>query len=122
MTSKKQNSTNQVNSYTIMECPVSFTLGKIGGRWKTAILYTLKMQGPVRFGKLKKMIPLITEKMLAQQLRELETDNLVIRDAKPIIPLHVEYSLTMEGQELSPIFFAMSEWGKKNNPLYKDCE
>ncbi len=118
---KKENSTNQLNSNVILQCPVVYTLEKIGGRWKTRILYTLR-GGPLRYGQLKKMIPLITEKMLAQQLRELEADNLVYRDSKPVVPPHVEYSLTEQGQGLSPIFVAMAEWGMGNNPAYKNCE
>ena len=100
--------------------PVAYTLEKIGGRWKTRILYALRA-GPLRYGQLKKMIPLITEKMLAQQLRELEADDLVYRDVKPVLPPHVEYYLTEQGQGLSPIFVAMAEWGRGNNPAYRDC-
>jgi DNA-binding HxlR family transcriptional regulator len=118
---KKENTTNQLNNNTILQCPVAYTLEKIGGRWKTLILYKLKA-GPLRYGQLKKMIPLITEKMLAQQLRELEADNLVYRDVKPILPPHVEYYLTEQGQGLSPILAAMAEWGRGNNPAYRDCE
>jgi len=122
MTLKKENSTFQLNRGTIIECPVSFTLEKIGGRWKTKILYTINKYGPVRFSKLRKLIPPITEKMLAQQLRELEADNLILRDAKPIVPPHVEYSLTNQGEALSPIFEAMAVWGRNNNPSFKDCD
>ena len=118
---KKENSTNHLNNTVITQCPVSFTLDKIGGRWKTLILYKLK-KGPLRYGQLKKQIPLITEKMLAQQLRELEADKLIHRDAKPVVPPHVEYYLTKQGKDMSPIFVAMAKWGQKNNPEYQNCK
>ena len=118
---KKENSTNHLNNKVITQCSVSFTLDKIGGRWKTLILYKLR-SGPLRYGQLKKQIPLITEKMLAQQLRELEADKLIHRDAKPIVPPHVEYYLTQQGKDMSPIFKAMANWGQKNNPEYQHCK
>jgi DNA-binding HxlR family transcriptional regulator len=59
-------------------------------------------------------MPLISEKMLIQQLRELEADNLVFRKVYPIVPPHVEYSLTQIGKEMNPVLEAMAEWGIKN--------
>jgi DNA-binding HxlR family transcriptional regulator len=91
-------------------CPVTFTIGKIGGRWKPLILYNLQ-SGMLRYGQLKKLIPGITEKMLVQHLRELEADNLVQRVVKPVVPPHVEYSLTTSGQSLAPLLHEMAEWG-----------
>jgi DNA-binding HxlR family transcriptional regulator len=117
----KESSTFQMNNNTLLECPVSFTISKIGGRWKTIILYTINNWGPIRFNQLKKYIPNITEKMLTQQLRELEVDNLVIRDVKPVVPPHVEYSLTLQSQSLAPIFDEMAKWGRENNEKYKEC-
>jgi len=70
--------------------------------------------GPLRFGALKKALPAITEKMLIQHLRELEADLLVNREVKPVVPPHVEYSLTATGQTLGPILNAMAEWGLSN--------
>jgi len=110
----KQTSTNQENKQRIMNyCPVTFTMEKIGGRWKPLILYNLR-QGTMRYGQLKKAIPGITEKMLVQHLRELEADNLVKRDVKPVVPPHVEYSLTKSGQSLSPLLIEMAKWGVAN--------
>ena len=113
MSAIKQSSTNQQNKQIIRECPVSFTLEKIGGRWKPLILDNLRV-GPLRFGALKKALPAITEKMLIQHLRELEADLLVNREVKPVVPPHVEYSLTATGQTLGPILNAMAEWGLSN--------
>ena len=73
---KKENSTNSLNNKVIVECPVSYTIEMIGGRWKAIILYQLRNK-PLRFGQIRKMLPLITEKMLAQQLKQLEFDRLV---------------------------------------------
>lgn len=112
MYTTKESSTNQLNIHTALnQCPVTFTLSKIGGRWKPLILYHLSA-GPLRYGELKKAIPAITEKMLIQHLKELEVDKLVNRDVKPVVPPHVTYSLTPCGQALSPVLKAMAEWGQ----------
>ncbi len=71
---------------------------------------------------IKKNDTSITEKMLAQQLKQLEFDRLIIRDAKEIIPPHVEYSLSESGKTLLPILTSMAEWGQIHNPILKSCE
>jgi DNA-binding HxlR family transcriptional regulator len=110
----KESSTFQENKQIVQDiCPVTFTLEKIGGRWKPLILYQLK-DGTLRYSKLKKAIPAITEKMLIQHLRELEADKLIIRDIKPVVPPHVEYSLTESGKTLSPLLNEMANWGLAN--------
>ncbi len=91
-------------------CPVTATLSVIGGKWKPIILWIL-FQDTRRFSELKRMIPKITQKMLTQQLRELESDGIVHREVYPVVPPKVEYSLTEEGYTLAPILQAMSEWG-----------
>ncbi|MFI5161804.1 MAG: winged helix-turn-helix transcriptional regulator [Sphingobacteriales bacterium] len=112
MAAIKQNSTNQENKQAILNfCPVTVTLGKIGGRWKPLIIYNLQ-QGMLRYAQLKKAIPGITEKMLIQHLRELEADDLVKRDVKPVVPPHVEYSLTQRGKSLNSLLNEMAEWGR----------
>jgi DNA-binding HxlR family transcriptional regulator len=114
MKTVKENSTNQLNKKGMISvCPVTYTLEKIGGRWKPLILYNLK-DGKRRYSELKKAMPLISEKMLIQQLKELEKDNLVMRKAMPVVPPHVEYSLTKNGQEIGPVLNAMAVWGMKN--------
>ena len=117
MAAIKESSTNQQNKHLISnQCPVTVTLEKIGGRWKPLILFNLQ-QGTLRYGQLKKCIPGITEKMLVQHLRELEADRLVCRDVKPVVPPHVEYSLTASGKTLGPILNAMAEWGIQNQTI-----
>lgn len=115
MTKIKPTSTNQLNkSQIIIQCPVTFTLGKIGGRWKPLIIYNL-LDGKKRYSELKKAIPNITEKMLIQHLRQLEEDQLIDRKSMPVVPPHVEYKLTRRGRELGPVLEAMVHWAQRNN-------
>ena len=93
-------------------CPVEVTLSVIGGKWKALILWHL-YDKVCRFGEIRKLIPGITQKMLTQQLRELEDDTLVNRKIYPVVPPKVEYSLTKGGKSLKPILKAMCEWGSK---------
>ena len=94
-------------------CPVTTTLSVIGGKWKPIILFTLEKEKK-RFGEIKKMIPAISQKMLTQQLRELEADGIVHRKVYPVVPPKVEYSMTDYGRTLSPILKAMVDWGEKH--------
>ena len=94
-------------------CPIMTTLSVMGGKWKPLILHYLKRQ-TLRFSELKRKIPKITEKMLAQQLRQLEHDRMVSRKVYPVVPPKVEYSLTEHGLSLHPILQAMAEWGRKH--------
>jgi DNA-binding HxlR family transcriptional regulator len=110
----KENSTNQFNKQTVInKCPVSHTLGKIGGRWKPLILWSLSNTPTMRYSEIKRSIPAITEKMLIQHLKELEQDNLILRKALPVVPPYVEYSLSESGKEMEPILSAMAAWGMK---------
>ena len=111
----KKSSTNQLNKVTALgKCPVTYTLDKIGGRWKVLVLYQLT-GGEKRYGELKKAIPAISEKMLIQSLKELEADNLVRREAKPVVPPHVIYSLADADIALTPVLNAMANWGLAYN-------
>ena len=91
-------------------CPVEATLNLIGGKYKALILWHLA-EGTLRFSELKKLVSNATPKMLTQQLRELEANNLVHRQVYPIIPPKVEYSLTELGISLMPVLVAMRDWG-----------
>lgn len=93
-----------------LNCPVDATLRLIGGKYKSLILWHLT-SGPLRHGELHRLIPQATPKMLTQQLRELENDNLLNREVFPVVPPKVEYSLTKLGGSLKPILTAMYEWG-----------
>lgn len=91
-------------------CPVTCTLQIIGGKWKPIILWILK-DGTKRFSQLKSFMPGVTQKMLTQQLRELEKDNIISRKVFAEVPPRVEYSLTERGLTLYPILHTMSAWG-----------
>lgn len=91
-------------------CPVEATLELIGGKYKALILWHLS-EKTLRFSELKKLLPTATGKMLTQQLRELEAQNLLHREVFPVIPPKVEYSLTELGQSLMPVLVAMRDWG-----------
>ncbi|WZL72479.1 helix-turn-helix domain-containing protein [Clostridiaceae bacterium 35-E11] len=92
-------------------CTFEITMDLIGGKWKPLIIWRLGTNGTQRFNELKKLIPQITQKMLTQQLRELEADNLVSRKVFPQVPPKVEYSLTALGETLMPILSMMCSWG-----------
>lgn len=95
---------------TGLNCPVDATLRLIGGKYKALILWHL-LSGALRHGEIQRLIPQATPKMLTQQLRELEADNLLSREVFPVVPPKVEYSLTATGNSLKPILTAMYEWG-----------
>ena len=104
-------------------CPVVATLDIIGGKYKALILWHL-VDSTRRFGELRKLIPQATQKMLTQQLRELEEDNLVIRTVYPVVPPKVEYELSNLGKSIKPILDAMCNWGTdymKSNGIDANC-
>ena len=92
-------------------CPIEHTMRTIGGKWKIPIIWQLTGETR-RFGELKRLLPNITQKMLTTQLRELESAGVVNRHVFPVVPPHVEYSLTETGKTLKPIFNAMCKWGR----------
>ncbi len=96
------------------ECPVAATLSVIGGKWKAVILYHLSHKRVYRFAELRREIPGISERILTQQLRQLERDEIVHREVYPEVPPKVEYSLTNYGKTLRPICEAMCDWGTKH--------
>lgn len=95
-------------------CTVEATLNLIGGKWKGVILYRLLTENVLRFNELRRMLPNITQRMLTNQLRELETDGLVHRTVYPEVPPRVEYRLTAYGQTLSPVIQALKVWGDQH--------
>ena len=92
-------------------CCASLTMGIIGGKWKTVILFHL-IDGTLRYNELRKEMPTVTERTLSLQLKNLEEDGIVKRKvytSKP--PLKVEYSLTDFGKTLIPLIKSIAEWG-----------
>lgn len=92
-------------------CPVEATVRLIGGKYKAVILWHL-MHGTLRYSELHRLVPHATDKMLAQQLRELERDRLIERTVYPVVPPKTEYSLTGFGRTLTPILDALCDWGR----------
>lgn len=93
-----------------VNCPVSTTLNLVGGKYKALILWHLS-EHKLRYSQLNKLIPGATAKMLTQQLREMEAQNLIHREVYPVVPPKVEYSLTDLGISLMPVLVAMRDWG-----------
>lgn len=94
------------------DCPVEATIKMIGGKYKAVILWHL-MSESLRYSQIHKCIPRATDKMLSQQLRELEKDGLINRVVYPVVPPKTEYSLTEYGKTLMPILNEMCNWGEE---------
>ena len=94
------------------ECPVEYTASLIANKWKILILRDLLI-GTKRYNELTKSIVGISAKVLTENLRQLESDGIVVRKVYPVVPPKVEYSLTNKGSELKPIFDLMNEYGNK---------
>ncbi len=90
-------------------CPVRTTMNVLGGKWKLLILSYL-LDRPHRYGELRRVIPEITEKMLIQELRELEADGIVSRTVHQQVPPRVDYGLTEQGERVRPLLGSMIDW------------
>ncbi len=93
------------------KCSVELSLDIIGGKWKPLILWRLGENEILRFGELRRSLTGITQKMLTQQLRDLEANGLVNRYVYTQVPPKVEYSLTPLGQTIVPILYQLGRWG-----------
>ncbi len=91
-------------------CPVTFTMGLIGGKWKPVILFYLSHRTG-RFGEMSRAIEGVSKQMLTKQLREMEADGLITRQVFPEVPPRVEYELSTRGRSLLPVVGAMRDWG-----------
>ena len=100
-------------SIEVFECPVTYTMSMIGGKWKPIILYLIS-KGANRFGILQRGIDGISKQMLTKQLREMEEDGILERKIFAEIPPRVEYSISEKGKSLFPIIDAMRSWGELN--------
>ena len=94
-------------------CGLEAALDVIGGKWKVLILWQCRDQAR-RFGELKRLVPGISEKMLIQQLREMEADGIVRRKVYHEVPPKVEYSLTPFGASLQAALSPLCEWGERH--------
>lgn len=94
------------------DCPMNLTINILSGKWKLAILWHLS-KGTIRFNELQRLLSNITQKTLTMQLRELERDGIIYREAYPEASPRVEYGLTKLGKSLQTILSSMCEWGKE---------
>lgn len=113
---------NELMEYS---CPLGKAMSALGSKWKPIIVLVIKDR-KLRFGELAARINVISRKVLTDQLREMESDGLVIREEFKEIPPRVEYSLTEKGLALLPILYQLEEWEKKYH-IYdpkkeKDCK
>jgi Predicted transcriptional regulators len=99
------------NITALTDTPFGYTLKMIGGKWRLVIMYWLIEHDVIRFNELHRKLGHITYKTLSTQLKEMETDGLIIRKEYPQIPPKVEYSLSARGRSLFPIMEAMCTWG-----------
>jgi DNA-binding HxlR family transcriptional regulator len=94
-------------------CPSRVVLDHVSSKWGVLVLIALS-EGTLRWGELRRRAQGISEKMLAQTLRTLERDGFVHREARPVIPPHVDYSLTSRGRELTALLLPLMEWIVEN--------
>lgn len=99
------------------KCPMYYAMSILEGKWKWIILWKISETKVIRYNRLKDMLQPIAHKTLSQQLKELESHNIIHREQYNQVPPKVEYSLTPEGETLIPILSLMYQWGKEHmNP------
>lgn len=98
-------------------CSVEATISLIDGKWKCVILFRL-LNGTLRFNEIRRRIPEVTQRMLTNQLRELEVDGLIVRQVYAQVPPKVEYSLSPLGRSMEPVLLALRTWGDANIDLF----
>lgn len=96
------------------ECPITTFMAQIGGKWKPVIIWLLLLNEVMRFNELDKAIDGISQKMLTQQLKDLENIGVIERKSYPVIPPRVEYRLTAKGKSLKDNLTLIMEWSKKH--------
>jgi DNA-binding HxlR family transcriptional regulator len=105
-------------------CPLEAALDVLGGKWKGMIIYHL-INGKMRFNELFRAMPTITQRMLTRQLKQLESDGLVVRSVQTEGTIKVEYSLSDHGMALNLILLNLRTWGYKysvtNQSQIKEC-
>lgn len=97
-------------------CPLTAAANAIGGKWKLIILWWLKDEAR-HFGELRRLMPKITQKVLSQQLRELQRDRLIAREVQDDALRHVKYSLTAHGRTVRPLLDSIRAWGASHAML-----
>ena len=105
------NSTSTRRANPVTGCPLTAALAAVGGKWKLIIIYWLA-ESPKHFAALKREMSSISQKVLTQQLRELESDGIINRVPTGPVPAPVEYSLTEYGKSVLPLVEATRTWGR----------
>lgn len=119
---RKESSTNTINEKRLLEiCGTSYALSIIGGRWKPIIIFRL-MYGKLRYSELRDSIEGISERMLVQQLRELEADGILTRIVHPQVPPKVEYDLTEDGLSMRSMLSEISAWGTQHKAKHQQVK
>lgn len=95
-------------------CGLDATLRLISGKWKPLIVYFLLQQGPIRYGALRRAVRDVSDKVLIQQLKELEADDLIQRTDHKEVPPRVDYALTPLGRSLAGALEPLCSWGSEN--------
>lgn len=95
------------------ECPITYAMSFLGGKWKMAIWCALKKDGPTRYNDLKRKINGITNTMLSASLKEMEEVGVVVRRQYNEMPVRVEYSLTEKSDIIEPAIAALGQWGRE---------
>ncbi len=103
-----------IETANFAETGYSYTLSLISGKYKPVILYCLMEYEPVRFNQMRRYLKNVADKTLSQNLKELETDGLILRREYPQIPPKVEYSLTERGRSLMNVLDQLCVWGNEN--------
>ncbi len=98
-------------------CSVEAAISLIDGKWKCVILFQLG-RGTLRFNEIRRRVPGVTQRMLTNQLREMEADGLIQRRVYAEVPPRVEYSLSPLGRSMEPVLAALKEWGDANIGLF----
>ncbi len=109
---------NRNDNLKVFNCNMELTLFIIGGKWKPIIVFHIGNQGAIRYGELKRMIPNISERVLSRELKELQDSKIISREVFDEKVLHVEYSLTLVGNDVLPVLNALTEWGNKYNKKF----
>ena len=94
---------------------MELTLDVIGGKWKPLIIYHIGNSKKLRYGEIKRAVVNINERVLSRELRELESNGIIVREEFKEKILRVEYSLTDIGNEVLPVLNSLTEWGSKYN-------
>ncbi|GMA08653.1 HxlR family transcriptional regulator [Tetragenococcus halophilus subsp. flandriensis] len=102
---------------SIKDTPFGYTLSIISGKYKMVILYWLVEYETIRFNELQRLVGDISHRTLAQQLKELQSDNIIMRTQYDEIPPRVEYSLTEKGRSLYPLMDQICKWGEQWSSL-----